>query len=76
MILQSGYSHFWKHSRLFLKSDGWKPFLFFDQFYLKVSTNTKNFLETVQKVGKKVGIHFFENIHIEKIFACKNRQKL
>ena len=24
------------------------------------------FLETVQKVGKKVGIHFFENIHFEK----------
>ena len=23
-------------------------------------------LETVQKVGKKVGIHFFENIHFEK----------
>ena len=25
-----------------------------------------NFLETDQKVGKKVGIHFFESIHFEK----------
>ena len=51
----------------FKKGVGKNHFLFVS---LKVSTITILFLEIVQKAGKKVDIHFFENIVFEKKF-CK-----
>jgi hypothetical protein len=38
-------------------------------FSKKVSTTAKIILETVQKVGKIVDIHFFENVAFEKKIA-------
>jgi len=35
-------------------------------FSKKVSTTAKIILETVQKVGKRVDIHFFENVVFKK----------
>jgi len=35
-------------------------------FSKKVSTTAKIFLETDQKVGKRVDIHFFENVVFKK----------
>jgi len=69
MILHSGYSLFCQLSRLYLKN-GWVETLFFsvDHFSQKVSTPTKNVLETVQKLGKIVDIHFF----LKRCFWKKN----
>ena len=52
MILQCGYSLFCQ----IISKKGWikTPFISF------------HFLETVQKVGKKVDIHIFESINFEK----------
>jgi hypothetical protein len=36
-----------------------------------VSPTSKIILETVQKVGKIVDIHFFKNVAFEKKIACK-----
>jgi len=51
---------------------GRNPFLSFsfESFFKKVSTITKIFLETLQKVSKIVDIHLFENVAFRKKFAC------
>ena len=63
-FLQRGYSLFCQCSCLFLKGVG--ETLFCWSLSQKVSTTPKSFLETLQKFGKIVDIHFFENVAFEK----------
>ena len=63
------HTHFFGNfSGYFLKVDGWKFFLFFsfDHLSKSRSASTKIFFEKVKEVGKKVHIHFFENVVSEK----------